>query len=252
VYAHALRRCCRPAWHAASKVPPPDRDKRAAERPGRRYSQVVGLFFLVIIGVATLNAINTRDSGVLGLKEETHELPLAEFAVPEAKGALEGDANIAQDDCETSQNPCPAEKRRKPACEVRGEGIITVCDYFARPLVISFWFTRGGNCEAQQDVVSRVSERYRGRVNFLSIDIHDSRQDIRDLVNQRGWRMPVGIDSDGAVSDLYRIGGCPTFVYAYPGGILMRSTIGELGNRSLAGNTDRLLAASAKRARISR
>ena len=32
--------------------------------------------------------------------------------------------------------------------------------------------------------------------------------------------MPVGYDRDGAVSDLYRVGGCPTVAFAYPGGIL--------------------------------
>ena len=72
-------------------------------------------------------------------------------------GAVVGDANIAQDDCKTSQNPCPAGSRRKAACQVRGPGIVTVCDWFRRPLVISFWFTRGGNCEAQQDVVDRAA-----------------------------------------------------------------------------------------------
>jgi hypothetical protein len=32
--------------------------------------------------------------------------------------------------------------------------------------------------------------------------------------------MPVGYDRDGAVSDLYRVGVCPTVAFAYPGGIL--------------------------------
>ena len=30
--------------------------------------------------------------------------------------------------------------------------------------------------------------------------------------------MPVGYDRDGAVASLYRVGGCPTFAYVYPGG----------------------------------
>ena len=40
-------------------------------------------------------------------------------------------------------------------------------------LVISFWFAKGDNCVAQQDVVQAVSRRYLGRVNFLSLDIRD-------------------------------------------------------------------------------
>jgi thiol-disulfide isomerase/thioredoxin len=220
--------------------------------PSRRYSQAVGLIFLIVVGFATVNLVNTRNSGVLGLRDETHELPLAEFAVPEALGSVEGDANVAQDDCEIDANPCPSSRQRKPACRVRGPGILTVCKYFDRPLVISFWFTRGGNCEGQQDVLSRVAGRYRGRVSFLSIDIHDARQKVRQLVRQRRWRVPVGVDRDGAVSDLYRIGGCPTFAYAYPGGILKGATIGQLDDAGLARHVDDLVAASARRGATAR
>jgi hypothetical protein len=194
-----------------------------------------------------VSTIGGSDEGVLGLDESSADEPLPEFAVPVAVSDLEGDANIAQDDCETDQLPCPADRRRTPACRVRLADAIRVCDYFQRPLVISFWFSRGGDCEDQQDVVSAVSGRYRGRVNFLSIDIRDSRDSVRDLVRERGWRMPVGYDHDGAVSTLYRVGGCPTFVYAYPGGILESSTIGELGEGQLAARVDDLLAATRRK-----
>ena len=40
--------------------------------------------------------------------------------------------------------------------------------------------------------------------------------------------MPVGYDRDGAVASLYRVGGCPTFAYAYPGGTLQSASVGEL------------------------
>jgi hypothetical protein len=40
--------------------------------------------------------------------------------------------------------------------------------------------------------------------------------------------MPVGYDGDGAVASLYRVGGCPTFAYVYPGGTLEGAGIGDL------------------------
>jgi thiol-disulfide isomerase/thioredoxin len=219
--------------------------------PGSRYSIIVGLLFLVVVVIAIVNTIGDRNGGVLGLDKETKDLPLPEFAVPVATGALEGDANVAQDDCESSALPCPESSRRDPACEIKSRGALRVCDFFGRPLVISFWFTRGGNCEAQQDVVSAVSRRYRGRVNFLSIDIRDSRDKVRDLVRERGWTMPVGYDHDGAVSNIYRVGGCPTFVYAYPGGILESASIGELDAAELSRRVRDLIRASRAKARTS-
>jgi thiol-disulfide isomerase/thioredoxin len=195
----------------------------------------------------TIHTITSHGEGILGLNDVKTDQPLAEFAVPVAVSNLEGDANVAQDDCQTDQLPCPPDQRRTPACKVRGANVIRVCDYFDRPLVISFWFSRGGNCENQQEVVSAVSQRYRGRVNFLSIDIRDSRGDVRDLVRERGWRMPVGYDHDGAVSTLYRVGGCPTFVYAYPGGILEAASIGVLDSSQLSARVRGLLAATRRK-----
>jgi len=223
-----------------------------APRPGKRYSLFVGLAFLAIILIAFFNLLGAHNAGTLGLDAETTDLPLSEFAVPVAASNLEGDANIAQDDCETSQVPCPADARRKPACRVPGADVIRVCDYFKLPLVISFWFNRGGDCEAQQDVVSDVSQRYRGRVNFLSIDIRDDRDSVRDAVRSRGWRMPVGYDHDGAVANIYRIGGCPTFVYAYPGGILESASIGDLTAPQLDAKVRALLRASRRQAETGR
>jgi len=221
-----------------------------APKPGSRYSLFVGLAFLVIVLLAFINLVTTRNTGTLGLEKETKDLPLPEFAVPVAASNLEGDANIAQDNCETSQLPCPADSRRTPACRVGGADVIRVCDLFDRPLVISFWFTGGADCLPTQDIVDQVASRYRGRVNFLSIDIRDDPADVRRIVEERGWRIPVGYDRDGAVSDLYLVGGCPTVAFSYPGGILDFAKVGtdQLSEPQLTADVERLLRHSERRA----
>lgn len=208
-----------------------------------KYSVVVGLLFAALIVIALLNTGGGSD-GTLGLDEHADRRPLPEFAVPIAASELEGDANVAQDDCETAQVPCPVEARRIPACRVPGADAIRVCDHFDRPLVISFWFSQGGNCIDQQDVVDAVHRRYRERVGFLSLNVRDDRDAVRDLVRRRGWEMPVGYDRDGAVASLYRIGGCPTFAFAYPGGVLQSASIGDLTATQLGARVRELLRAT--------
>jgi cytochrome c biogenesis protein CcmG/thiol:disulfide interchange protein DsbE len=212
-----------------------------------RYSIVVGLLFLAVIVVAAFNTIGGGEGGeTLGLDRLPERWPLPEFAVPAGAGKLEGDANVAQDDCETSAIPCPEGSRRTPACRVELPEAIRVCDLFGRPLVISFWFSKGDNCVEQQDLVERVHRRYRDRVGFLSLNIRDDRDTLRELIRQRGWTMPVGYDRDGAVAGLYGVGGCPTFAYVYPGGTLESAGIGELTVSQLSDRVDRLLAATAE------
>jgi len=217
------------------------------ERPRTTiYSLIVGLVFLALIAVAGINLISTKNKGVLGASDESGK-PLSQFAVPDARSGASGDANIAQDDCDAARIPCPAGSRRTPACQVRVPGAIRVCDLFDRPLVLSFWFTRGGDCENQEDVFERAYRRYRGHVNFLAIDVRDSDSEVRKLIAERHWTHPIGLDRDGALSNLYRVGGCPTFVYAYPGGIIQATSIGRLDDHAFDANVNRLIAASRQR-----
>lgn len=211
-----------------------------------RYSIAVGLLFFAVIVFAAIRTLGgDGGEGTLGLDAREPRWPLPEFAVPAAGGQLEGDANVAQDDCEVGAIPCPQDARRTPACEIEEREAIRVCDLFDLPLVISFWFARGGgNCVAQQDVVDAAFRRYRGRVNFLSLDVRDDRETVRDLTRSHGWEMPVGYDHDGAVAVLYGVGGCPTLAYAYPGGTLQGVSIGELSEDGLSDRVERLLDAT--------
>ncbi len=219
-------------------------------RPGSRYSLYVGIAFIVLIVIATANTLSTRDDGILGTSATERGEPLPQFAVPELLGETQGDANVFQDDCGTGSNPCPAEDRRTPACQVDLPQVIRVCDLFDKPLVISFWFTGGADCLPTQDLVDRVAARFEGRVNFLSINVRDDRDKARDIVTEHGWEIPVGWDADGAVSNLYRVGGCPTVAFAYPGGLLSAAEIGtdRLTEQQLTADVERLVRESDRRA----
>lgn len=215
-----------------------------------RYSTFVGIAFLIFIVYVTLNTIRTDDGGVLGVGNSDKGQPLAEFAVPDIRGGVDGDANIFQDDCSTASNPCPSDGRRQSACNVDIQGVLRVCDYFDRPLAISFWFTKGGDCLPTEDTFNRLSVRF-GEVAFLSINVRDDRSKVEQIVKQRGWSVPVGWDRDGAVSNLYRIGVCPSVALAYPGGILRGGLIGtdELDDKGLATSLRELIAESKQRQR---
>jgi hypothetical protein len=222
--------------------------------PGARYPMIVGIAFIALIAYATYNTVTNDDDGLLGAEDAERGRALAEFAVPDVRAGLERDANVFQDDCETADNPCPEDEQRTPACEISGpeaEDALRVCDYFDRPLAISFWFTGGADCLEEQDAFDEVARRYSGRVNFLSVNIRDDLSEVSDLVAERGWTVPVGWDRDGAVSNVYRVGLCPTVALAYPGGILHSAEIGadSFTEEALSESLDELVAESERRAR---
>src|SRR5918995_3515766 len=101
--------------------------QQGARRPGRAYSLFVGVAFVALIAIALLNTLRTNEGGLLGTGED-RGMALPQFAVPEALGSQEGDANIYQDDCGSSVIPCPEEQRRTAACEVDLSEVIRVCD----------------------------------------------------------------------------------------------------------------------------
>jgi hypothetical protein len=224
------------------------RQDEPAPGPGARYTGFVGLAFIALIVVATLNTIGNGDSGILGT-DDIRGRSMPEFAVPNIRSDVDLDANVTQDACQTSERPCPEDARQTPACAIQAQGAIRVCDLFDQPLVISFWFTSPSGCPPTQDVVNAVARRYRGRVNFLSVAVRGDHDEIRRIVNQRGWSMTVGWDRDGAVSNLYRVGVCPTVALAFPGGVFERAVIGEnVTEGKLSHDVQGLLRASRRRA----
>jgi AhpC/TSA family protein len=216
---------------------PTSTDRKRAARP---YTIVVGVAFLIFVIVAGINSLSNRTSGPGGLSEWE---PLPRFAAPAATGGRPGDANIFQDDVDRNGD------RRIPACQVPGppSEVIRICDYFDRPLVMVAWFTRGcGTCERQLDTVEKVRGRF-PEVAFLGLDIADSQKNAARVVRKNGWRFPMAVDRDGAVSGLYRVGGGPLTFFAYPGGISMETAFGELDERELVTRVRGLLSAAERR-----
>ena len=179
------------------------------------YVAVVGVLFAavaaVVIVLALVVPLETQESGSVGIGTVGLGEKVDPFAVPIATSELEGDANIDPD----------------RACSVAGDDVLRICDYFDRPLVISFWFTKGASaCVDEQDDFDVVASRFSDRAGFVSINVRDDRERVREIIEERGWGVMVGHDTDGAVSNIYRVGGCPTFLFVRPGGILERAEIG--------------------------
>lgn len=218
----------RPESDAAPR--PPEGPRRS---PANRYAWVVAILMLMGVGVLLITtAIPNSGHGLRGPKRGTI---VPDFAAPLATGNIDGDANVCQKDRE-----CNDRTGDVPACEVRSEEVFNVCEARKRPLVLTFLVTEGADCEPQVDRVERMRRDFPA-VNFAAVVNGNDRADVERIARRRGWRLPVAVAEDAAVVNLYRVGVCPTTIFAEAGGRVRRTRLGNLTERELRAEVRKLL-----------
>jgi hypothetical protein len=173
------------------------------KRPGL----IVGVVAVAVIAYISFNSLRTEGPGSRGPTEGSR---LPAFAAPLALSGLEGAANVSD-----------------RACDVRGEDVLNVCELAARgPVVLAFFAEPIARCVDQIDLLDDVRARH-PRVAFAAVAIAGDRDDLRRRVRERGWRLPVGHDSDGAVANAYAVPVCPMITFAARGGEVRSTAIGS-------------------------
>ena len=187
---------------------------------------LVGVAFAALVVVAAFSSARQRqgdDDFLRGLPPGTH---MPAFAAPLASGTLEGDANVKQRPGESDAGGA------RPACEVRSPQVFNLCEARERPLALTFIATRGVDCTPALRIVDRVRRDF-PQVAFAAVVSGDSREQVGDLVRAERLGMPVAVDRDGAVVNLYRVGVCPTTTFARRGGVVRATRIGRLDEAAL-------------------
>jgi hypothetical protein len=203
--------------------PEPDAPSRRPEvpRPGNRYAWLVGILLLMGIAVAYLTTAQHNQGAALLGPKPGERLPA--FAAPLTTGHFSDDADA---------NVFPSDKAARSsghqhgACDVRAPSVLNSCDLRRSPSVLTFVVTKGADCEPQVDRVERMRKEF-PTVRFAVVMSGNKVSDAKHIADNRGWTVPVGVDKDGQVENLFGNGVCPTTVFAYPGG---RVRVTKLGN----------------------
>jgi hypothetical protein len=187
------------------------------------FSWLLGVAALILIVAVILNGINTEGPGSRGVPVGQKLPP---FAAPLALSDMEFDANVARADGSGASGA-------KAACSVRGKDILNVCElYEDAPVVLVFFATKSTKCLDQVDVVNRVLRNMPG-IRAAAVAIRGGHDEVRRIVRERNWKLPVGWDRDGAVSNLYAVAVCPTITYAKKGGRVESTALGLVDEKAL-------------------
>lgn len=223
-----------PARRSSAARPRRSPDLRRSVAPARSYVWVVGVAALVLVVVLFASTIkHGTDQGARGIPVGDRMPP---FAVPTALGKLDGDANLATRAGEGQAGDTPA-------CAVRGPDVLNGCALRdAGPVVLAFFTVRNGECIDQVDALDRARAQLPG-VQVAAIAIRGDRDALRDLVARHRWRIPIGYDRDGALSNAYHVQVCPQITFARRGGTVAETTFGTIPAREVVAKARRLAGA---------
>jgi hypothetical protein len=107
-------------------------------------------------------------------------------------------------------------------------------------MVLTFLVTRGTDCEPQVDRVERMRHEFPG-VSFAAVMSGEARSEVERIADRRGWGLPVAVDRDGALQNLYSLGVCPSTVFAYEGGQVRTTKLGNLTEDELRAQVRKIL-----------
>lgn len=179
----------------------------------RRYQRIIGLVGLTLVVVISVAFLSSHQAGTAGIPAGQ---PLHYFAAPLATSNLNGDADM--------RPPCTLAKH-----DPRALNICLISKHY--PLVLAFFVTGSGGCEAQVNALQKVSEEFAGRpVRFAAIAVRTSHRDAASAVRSHHWTIPVAYDRDGAVGEAYGVEVCPIVELADRGGRVQQRLIGEHWN----------------------
>jgi hypothetical protein len=162
---------------------------------------------------------------------------LPAFAAPLATSNVDDDfdANVFP-----SRKAARSANMRLSACQVRTESVLNSCELREKPSVLTMIATEGTDCEPQVDRVERIRREF-PQVNFAVVMSGQKRSEAEQIVRRRGWGMPVGVDRDGAVTNLNGVGVCPTTVFTDGSGTVRRTDLGNLTEAQLRAHVRGLL-----------
>lgn len=78
-----------------------------------------------------------------------------------------------------------------------------------RPAVVNIWASWCGPCVREAPDLAAVATAYRGKVQFVGVDIEDQTGPARAFIGKYGWTYPSVSDPNGAIRDSFGLIGAP-------------------------------------------
>ncbi len=113
------------------------------------------------------------------------------------------------------------------------------------PVVVNIWASWCGPCRTEAPHLAAAAAEHGDRVQFLGVDILDSRTSARAFMREFGWTYPSLFDETGEIRDRLGFIGQPVTIFYDASGKLLATWQGPLTPARLTRYIEQLLATGA-------
>jgi hypothetical protein len=188
---------------------------------GTRYRLYVVVLAAILLVAFTIHVALSSHKGATSIHPGTRIPP---FAAPYAIGGPAGEVDIATHADEGSAG-------KVPACVERGPAILNICELYERGPVVLALFFQAGSCPAILEDLQRLAPSF-PQVGFAAVAVKEGASSVAHLVRAKDLTIPVGVDGEGRLGELFSMVSCPQITFIYPGGVVQSAAL--LSTPSLA------------------
>jgi thiol-disulfide isomerase/thioredoxin len=114
----------------------------------------------------------------------------------------------------------------------------SLSQYRGKAVIINFWASWCEPCKAEMPLIEEYAEKYPSQLVVLGLNSEETALVAQSFVDSLKIKFPILLDSNGVVSDLYRVDGFPTSIFIDSNGRIQAEQVGSLSrdnmNRYLA------------------
>jgi cytochrome c biogenesis protein CcmG/thiol:disulfide interchange protein DsbE len=128
--------------------------------------------------------------------------------------------------------------RDKPApafhlSQLDGGEAISLAALRGKPVVLNFWASWCGPCEAEHASLLWAAKKWGSEVQFLGVIFEDTSENAKEFLAQRGSGFPQLVDPSNRVAIDYGIAGVPETFFIDGEGIIREKYVGPLSPRAI-------------------
>lgn len=135
--------------------------------------------------------------------------------------------------CSALQGPQPVVGAQAPDFTLPGlDGEpVRLSELRGQRVLLNFWATWCGPCRQEMPA---IQARYNhGDFAVLAVDFGETRAQVQGFINEIGVDLPIVLDADGSVQELYRVRGYPTTFFIDAQGVIRFFHIGEMSTEDI-------------------